>query len=124
MKAFKSLLDVGLYEGMSRARRGAIKWAQNRPRALASNTHDADVEEGESFLERIKFQTFWEMVRPCLCEEASEADVDAILKRATLLVTAKCFACYRKAFGHGPVLRPWPGTQRHGKEHVQSDATW
>ena len=37
------------------------------------------------------------MVRPCLCKEASKADVDAILKRATFLVNTKNFVYYRKA---------------------------
>ena len=97
MKALKSLLDVGLHESMSWARWGAVKWVQNQPRAMASNTYEADSEEGESFLEHIKFSTFWEMVRPCLCKEASKADVDAILKRATFLVNTKNFVYYRKA---------------------------
>ena len=36
------------------------------------------------------------MVRPCLCKEATKADVDAILKRATFLVNTKEFVYYRK----------------------------
>jgi hypothetical protein len=65
LKALKSLLDVGLYESMSWARWGAVKWVQNQPRALAANAYDASVIEGESFIPMLKFETFWEMVRPC-----------------------------------------------------------
>ena len=50
LKALKSLLDVGLYESMSWARWGAVKWAQNEPRALAANAYEAGVDEGESFI--------------------------------------------------------------------------
>ena len=71
MKALKSLLDVGLYENMSWAKWRAVTWVQNQPRAMALNTYEADIEEGENFLEHVKFSTFWEMVRPCLCKEAS-----------------------------------------------------
>ena len=59
------MLDVGLYESMSWARWGAVKWVQNQPRALAANAYDASVIEGESFIPMLKFETFWEMVRPC-----------------------------------------------------------
>lgn len=45
-------------------------WAQNQPRALAANTYDGSIYKGESFVRQIKFQTFWEMVRPSLCKEA------------------------------------------------------
>ena len=37
LKALKSLLDVGLYESMSWARWGAVKWVQNQPRDLLGN---------------------------------------------------------------------------------------
>lgn len=50
LKALKSLLDVGLYESMSWARWGAVKWVQNQPRALAANAYEAGVDEGESFI--------------------------------------------------------------------------
>ena len=96
LKALKSLLDVGLYESMSWARWGTVKWVQNQPRALAANAYEAGVDEGESFILVLKFETFWEMVRPCLCKEATKADVDAILKRATFLVNTKQFVYYRK----------------------------
>ena len=96
LKALKSLLDVGLYESMSWAGWGAVKWVQNQPRALAANAYEAGVDEGESFILVLKFETFWEMVRPCLCKEATKADVDAILKRATFLVNTKQFVYYRK----------------------------
>ena len=49
IKPLKSLLDVGLYESMSWARWGAVKWAQNQPRALAANTYDENVNEGEDY---------------------------------------------------------------------------
>ena len=81
---------------MSWARWGAVKWVQNQPRALAANAYEAGVGEGESFIPLLKFETFWEMVRPCLCKEATKADVDAILKRATFLVNTKQFVYYRK----------------------------
>ena len=86
LKALKSLLDVGLYESMSWARWGGV----------TANAYDASVIEGESFIPMLKFETFWEMVRPCLCKEATKADVDAILKRATFLVNTKQFVYYRK----------------------------
>ena len=81
-------------ESMSWARWGAVKWVQNQPRALAANAYEAGVDEGESFIPVLKFETFWEMVRPCLCKEATKADVDAILKRATFLVNTKQFVYY------------------------------
>jgi hypothetical protein len=91
LKALKSLLDVDLYESMSWACWGAVKWVQNQPRALAANAYEAGVDEGESFMSTLKFPVFWEMVRPCPCKEATKADVDAILKRATFLVNTKEF---------------------------------
>lgn len=97
MKALKSLLDVGLYESMSWARWGAVKWIQNQPRALAANAYDSEIAEGESFMPQIKFQSFWDMVRPSFCKEASNADVDAILKRSVFIVNTKRFVYYRKA---------------------------
>ena len=63
---------------------------------LVANAYEAGVDEGESFIPVLKFETFWEMVRPCLCEEATKADVDAILKRAIFLVNTKQFVYYRK----------------------------
>ncbi|CAL1127115.1 unnamed protein product [Cladocopium goreaui] len=82
LKALKSLLDVDLYESMSWACWGAVKWVQNQPRALAANAYEAGVDEGESFMSTLKFPVFWEMVRPCPCKEATKADVDAILLNA------------------------------------------
>ena len=55
LKALKSLLDVGLYESMSWARWGAVKWVQNQPRALAANADEAGVDEGESFMSTLNF---------------------------------------------------------------------
>ena len=64
LKALKSLLDVGLYESMSWACWGAVKWVQNQPRALAANAYEAGVDESESFVPILKFPAFWEIVRP------------------------------------------------------------
>ncbi len=45
---------------------------QNQPHALAANAYEAGVEEGESFIPTLKFLAFWE---PCLCKEATKANV-------------------------------------------------
>lgn len=118
LKALKSLLDVGLYESMSWARWGAVKWVQNQPRALAANAYDADVDEGESFVSILKFPAFWEIVRPCLCKEATKADVDAILKRATFLVNTKQFVYYRK---NGVNEEPVPRKNIPGAEYLTDE---
>ena len=70
IKALKSLLDVGLCESMSWARWSAIKWVPNQPRALAANTYDKNVNEGEDY--------------PSIKGDASGADADAIFKRGML----------------------------------------
>ena len=117
LKALKSLLDVGLYESMSWARWGAVKWVQNQPRALAANADEAGVDEGESFMSTLKFPVFWEMVRPCLCKEATKADVDAILKRATFLVNTKEFVYYRKN-GVNEDRHLWGRLSHRGREKI------
>ena len=99
-------------ESMSWARWGAVKWVQNQPRALAANAYEAGVDEGESFIPVLKFETFWEMVRPCLCKEATKADVDAILKRATFLVNTKQFVYYL-SFCSDCYSSSWPCHQQH-----------
>ncbi|CAJ1374532.1 unnamed protein product [Effrenium voratum] len=72
IKALKSLLDVGLYESMSWARWGAVKWVQNQPRALAANSYDCDIQEGDDFTTLFKFEDFKKMI---MC-----ADDEKILK--------------------------------------------
>ncbi|CAJ1456734.1 unnamed protein product [Effrenium voratum] len=97
IKALKSLLDVGLYESMSWARWGAVKWVQNQPRALAANSYDCDIQEGDDFTTLFKFEDFKKMIRPAITRETTSADIDALFKRAAFIVNTKRFVYFRKA---------------------------
>ena len=82
VKTLKSVLDVGLFESMAWARWGAAKWVQNQPRAIAASAYEARADEGDHLVPSLPFQKFWEMVRPAISENASHADVNAVLRCA------------------------------------------
>lgn len=44
----------------------------------------------------LPFQNFWEMIRPAMAENASHADVKAILKRSVFIFVTKGFVYYRE----------------------------
>lgn len=106
VKILKSFLDVGLFEAMAWARWGASKWVQNQPRAIAANAYDARVDEGHILVPHLPFKDFWEMIRPAVSENASHADINAILKRAVFIVVTKKFLYFRPdGVNEDPVAR-------------------
>ena len=106
VKILKSFLDVGLFESMAWARWGAAKWVQNQPRAVAANAYEARVDEGDRLVPSLPFQKFWEMIRPAISDNASHADVNAILKRSVFIVVTKGFVYYRQdGVNEDPVRR-------------------
>ena len=59
MKMLKSILDVGLFEAMSWARWGAVKWVQNQPRGVADNTFAEEaLPKIEDFITTIPYEEF------------------------------------------------------------------
>ena len=105
VKILKAFLDVGLFESMAWAR-GAAKWVQNLPRAVAANAYGARADEGDKLVPILPVQNFWEMIRPAIAENASHADVKAILKRSVFIVVTKGFVYYRQdGVNEDPVSR-------------------
>ena len=115
VKILKSFLDVGLSESMAWARWGAAKWVQNQPRAVAANAYEAQVDEGESFLPTLAFKDFWEMIRPSVSDNASHADINAILKRSVFIVNTKRFVYFRK---DGVNEEPVPRISMEGPDYL------
>ena len=106
VKILKAFLDVGLFESMAWARWGAAKWVQNQPRAVAANAYEARADGGDKLVPILPFQNFWEMIRPAIAENASHADVKAILKRSVFIVVTKGFVYYRQdGVNEDPVSR-------------------
>ena len=97
MKVLKSFTDVGLYESMSWARWGAAKWAQNQPRILADQFYDPTCQPKEDVWPEIEFKDFAKMVRPAVPDKTTDAELDAIFKRAAFLVNSKTHVCWRPA---------------------------
>lgn len=91
---------------MAWARWGASKWVQNQPRAIAANAYDARVDEGHILVPHLPFKDFWEMIRSAVSENASHADINAILKRAVFIVVTKKFLYFRPdGVNEDPVVR-------------------
>ncbi|CAE8683698.1 unnamed protein product [Polarella glacialis] len=97
MKVVKALLDVGLYEAMAWARWGATKWVANEPRAVADQFYNPNSKCEHDFWPSSTFQEFYGMIRPAFNENASEAEINAVFKRAAFLVNSKTHVYYRKA---------------------------
>ena len=97
-KVLKSLLDVGLYEAMSRARWGAVKWVQNQPRAVADNTFDDEVVLTEpDFVTSVSFNDFMKIIRPAFHPDISKSHMQAVLKRSCIIVNTATHVYYRMA---------------------------
>ena len=97
-KVLKSLLDVGLYEAMSWARWGAVKWVQNQPRAVADNTFDDEVELTEpDFVTSVSFDDFMKIIRPAFHPDISKSHLQAFLKRSCIIVNTATHVYYRMA---------------------------
>ncbi|CAE7703323.1 unnamed protein product [Symbiodinium sp. CCMP2592] len=97
-KMLKSLLDVGLYEAMSWARWGAVKWVQNQPRAVADNTFDEDYKvKTESFLPSVPHEEFSNIIKPAFGPDITKAHMNAIFKRSVFVVNTDTHIYYRKA---------------------------
>ena len=96
-KMLKSLLDVGLYEAMSWARWGAVKWVQNQPRAVADNTFDEDKVKTESFLPCVPYEEFSSIIKPAFGPDITKAHMNAIFQRSVFVVNTDTHIYYRKA---------------------------
>ena len=73
------------------------KPTQSFGRALAANSYDCDIQEGDDFTTLFKFEDFKKMIRPAITREATSADFDALFKRAVFIVNTKRFVYFRKA---------------------------
>ena len=90
VSSLKAFLDQGRIEGMIYARWGASKFPKHQFRGIADNKLD----EGAvpSFAEcldggkRILETHFIDMIRPALPKDVSQADIQALFKRATWIV--------------------------------------
>lgn len=122
VKISKSFLDVGLFESMAWARWGAAKWVQNQLRAVAANAYEAyeaRVDEGDRLVPSLPVQKFWEIIRPAISDNASHADVNAILKRSVFIVVTKGFVYHRQ---NGVNEDPVPRLAMDGVDFPTSEA--
>ncbi|CAK0893438.1 unnamed protein product [Prorocentrum cordatum] len=95
-KMVKALLDVGQYESMCWARWGATKWKKGEPRCLADQTYDPNAEKLGRW-PSVKFQEFFELVRPAFSEKATRACMLAFFKRSAFLVNTQEYLYWRPA---------------------------
>jgi hypothetical protein len=95
-KMVKALLDVGQYESMCWARWGATKWKKGEPRCLADQTYDPNAEKLDRW-PSVKFQEFFELVRPAFSEKATRACMLAFFKRSAFLVNTQEYLYWRPA---------------------------
>ena len=73
---------------------------------LLANAYEARVDEGDRLVPSLPFQKFWEMIRPAISDNASHADVNAILKRSVFIVVTKGFVYYQQdGVNEDPVRR-------------------
>ena len=106
-KLLKSILDVGLYEAMSWARWGAVKWVQNQPRAIADNSYDEDYKlDVPDFVPAIDFEKFIDLIKPAFRDDITKSHMNAVLKRSVILLNTSTHVYYRMAgINKSPVQR-------------------
>ena len=98
MKMLKSILDVGLFEAMSWARWGAVKWVQNQPRGIADNTFAEEaLPKIEDFISTIPFADFVNVIQPAFHSDITKAHRNAILKRSVILLNTPSHVYFRTA---------------------------
>ncbi len=93
-KMVKALLDVGQFESMCWARWGATKWVKGEPRAIGDQIYDPSAVKNDCW-PSVKFDDFFNLVRPAFHEKASRACVMAFMKRGGFLVNTKHHAYWR-----------------------------
>ncbi|CAK0896738.1 unnamed protein product [Prorocentrum cordatum] len=93
-KMAEALLDVGQFEYMRWARWGATRWVKGEPRAIADQVHDPEAVKHDSW-PSVKFQDFFNLVRPAFHEKATRACVMAFMKRGGFFVNTKTHAYWR-----------------------------
>lgn len=95
LKLLLAFTDVGLFEAMAWARWGMTKWVQGQPRGFSDNAHYPIDTKNE--WPSLTHDEFVQVIRPSLHEKASDAHVDAMLKRAAYIVVTKGWVCWRPA---------------------------
>jgi hypothetical protein len=107
VRVMKSFLDITLREALTRERWGAAKFVQNQPRMICDNKWDETAEpkmvvNGERRPWKVGFpgtdnKQFMEMIRPAMPEKATLSDIEAVCKRATIIVNSYDFVYVRPA---------------------------
>ena len=100
-RVLKSFLGVSLLEAMTRERWGASKSVRNQPRMICDNNWDAEKEPqmmvgGQRHpcrvgLPSIEDKSFMKMTRPAFPEKCIDSDIEAVCKRATIIVNSEHF---------------------------------
>ena len=130
MSKLKAYFDMTLKQAQTKERWGAASWPQGQLRVAADNKYEPKEEpNNESVLWHttthpnqgvMPYARFMAMVRPAFSKEATEADMDAILKRCSIVVHCKDFVYVRPAGVEGKsfVTRVPVGSDLIIKPHV------
>ena len=98
MKMLKSILDVGLFEAMSWARCGAVKWVQNQPRGIADNTFAEEaLPKIDDFITTIPYDDVVKVTQPAFHSDITKAHRNAIPKRSVILLNTPSHVYFRTA---------------------------
>jgi hypothetical protein len=95
LKAMLAFTDVGLFEAVAWARWGLTKWVQGQPRGFSDNAHYAIDTKNE--WPSLDHKQFVQVIQPSIHEKATEAHVDALLKRTAYVVVTSTWTAWRPA---------------------------
>jgi len=120
VRVLKSFLDVALREAITRERWGAAKFARNQPRMICDNKWDPEEEpkmivNGERKPLTVGYKgtthkEFLKMIRPAMPEKCCDSDIEAVCKRANIILNTDHYIYVRPAGLNNQV-----SIQRHKK---------
>ena len=96
IRKLKSLTDVSLEETLSRERWTAVKWVMNQLRIVCDNKYDR-TKEVPGNAPTVSHKEFYALVRPAFWADAGEIDIEAILKRAVIVLHTEKWIYIRPA---------------------------
>jgi hypothetical protein len=117
VKVLKAFFDMSLQEAMTRQRWGATKFTKGQVRMAADNKYDADAEPFQTVVENhvgkkmplvlgytgTSHETFMEMIALALPSDISPANIEAILKRTSVVLNTEWWVYVRPAGLHKDV---------------------
>jgi hypothetical protein len=95
LKALLAFTDVGLFEAVTWARWGTTKWVQKQPRGFSDNAY-FPIDTKNTF-PKLTHGEFVQCISPSIHEKATDAHIDALLKRTAYLVVAPNWVAWRPA---------------------------